>query len=307
MFAGLFLAVPVLVLLALGGLVLLLLTLTARPDHTLPSEVASARRHALVTSAAAAVVFLGTTGFLVWYATGRPTPGSVPPTPTWLGALPLLGAAAALTTLTLGELTWPRPRGQQRQATLNPRSAGSLLPHGWRVTAVAAMVVTGPVLLAGLLLADVSGRSITATGLGDGRISATSGPFPGSFYVVPQLLAFGLVALLAWGALRLVVLRPAVVRADVTTDTRLRASSAARVLRVFSVGLLLTAAGNLVFGGAAAANAYDTGWQHLLGTFATFAGAGLGLLAGGVLLAPAPRLSPSDGPVVPQPARVESS
>lgn len=76
----------------------LVLALTARPARTLPSVVASARRHSLLTSIAAGVEFVVTVGSLVWYVALRPTGGQVPPTPYWLGALPLIGAVAALTT-----------------------------------------------------------------------------------------------------------------------------------------------------------------------------------------------------------------
>jgi hypothetical protein len=280
--------------LALGVIVVLVLALTARPAHTLPSEVASARRHSLLTSIAAGVVFVGTVGLLVWFAALRPTVGRVPPTPYWLGALPLLGAVVALPVLGLGELTWPRPRDTQRVANLNPRTIRDLVPRGWAVITSGVAGVTVALVLAGWWAADGSGRSITALDLGDGRSSSTSGPFPGSFYVVPQLVALTVSALLVYAVLRLVVHRPAVVRADVATDNRLRTASAVRALRVAATAMALTCAGNLFFGGAAAANAYDAGWQQTVGRAAMFLGPAFGLAAIGLLLAPAPRLRQVD-------------
>lgn len=285
---------PLALFLALSAVVVLVLALTARPAHTLPSEVASARRHSLLTSIAAGVVFVGTVVVLVWFAALRPTVGPVPPTPYWLGALPLIGVVVALPVLGLGELTWPRPRDTKRVANLNPRTIRDLVPRGWAVVTTDIVLVAVGLILAGWWAADGSGRSITTTDLADGRSSSTAGPFPGSFYALPQLVALAASAVLLYGVLRLVVHRPAVVRSDVTTDNRLRAASVVRALRMVAAGTALTCAGNLFFGGAAAANAYDSGWQHAVGLAAMFLGPVFGLTAIGLLLAPAPRLRQAD-------------
>lgn len=294
MAASLILLLPLALFLALGVVVVLVLALTARPAHTLPSEVASARRHSLLTSIAAGVVFVGTVGLLVWFAALRPTVGRVPPTPYWLGALPLIGAVVALPVLGIGELTWPRPRDTKRVANLNPRTIRDLVPRGWAVVTSGVVLVTVGLVLAGWWTADGSGRSITALDLEDGRSSSTSGPFPGSFYVLPQLVALTASLGLLYGVLRLVVHRPAVVRSDVTTDNRLRAASVVRALRMVAAATALTCAGNLFFGGASATNAYDSGWQQTVGLAAMFLGPVFGLTAIGLLLAPAPRLRQVD-------------
>jgi hypothetical protein len=294
MAAGLLLLLPLVLFLTLGAVVVLVLALTARPAHTLPAEVASARRHSMLTSVAAGIAFVGTVGFLTWHAALRPSPGPVPPTPFWLGALPLIGATVALPVLALGELTWPRPRDNRRVANLNPRTIRDLVPRGWAVVTSGVVLVAVVVILTGWSAADGSGRSITALDLGDGRSSSTSGPFPGSFYVLPQLVALTVTAALLYVVLRLVVHRPAVVRSDVATDNRLRTASVVRALRVVAAATALTCAGDLFFGGAAAANTYDTGWQNTVGQVVMLLGAAFGCAAAGLLLAPAPRLPRAD-------------
>jgi hypothetical protein len=107
------------------------------------------------------------------------------------------------------------------------------------------------------------------------------------------------VALLAlYGVLRLVVLRPAVVRSDVATDNLLRAASAVRAVRVVVSALALTAAGNLFFGGATALRLYDPGWQQSLAVASMVLGGALGVAGILLVLAPAPRLPKAD-PVAP--------
>ena len=159
MFAGLVLVVPLFLLLAGGVVVMVMLALTHRPDAALSAELASARRHGVVTSGVAtAMLVLGP--LLVWVATS-----SLLPLGPLLGVLPLAGAATALLVLLTGELTWPRPRGTTRTAVVRDRSAGDLLRGGWaRVTAAA----TATTRAAAAGLADESGRMVAA-----GRTDAT--------------------------------------------------------------------------------------------------------------------------------------
>ena len=58
MAGGLVLLVPLLVLLVAGLVVLVTVAASARPDRTLTREIASARRHGVVTSAVAVAVML---------------------------------------------------------------------------------------------------------------------------------------------------------------------------------------------------------------------------------------------------------
>jgi hypothetical protein len=299
MAASLLLLGPAVLFATVGLVVLLVLALTARPDHALASEVASARRHGLVTAVLAGTAFVGTIAFLIALA-ARPSDGYVR---LWQGALPLIGAVVALLVLGLGELTWPRPRGLQREARLNPRTLGDLVPQTWTRILVGLVLLTLAVIGFGWWAAHPNGHSLTRADADD--FSATASPFPGADYGLPQLVALGVALLALYGVLRLVVLRPAVVRSDVATDNRLRAASAVRAIRVVASALALTAAGNLFFGGSTGLRLYDPGWQQNLSAAAMLLGAALGVLGILLALAPAPRL-PNVDPVAPQ-ARATTS
>lgn len=301
MAASLLLLVPAVLFATVGVVVLVVLTLTARPDHTLASEVASARRHGLVTSVLAATAFVATIAFLIALAS-RPSDGYVR---LWQGALPLTGAVVALLVLALGELTWPRPRGLQRQVNLNPRTLSDLVPQTWTRILVGLTVLTLSVIGFGWWAAHPYGHSLVRVHEGGLQVDSAS-PFPGSDYGIPQLVALGVALLSLYGVLRLVVLRPAVVRSDVATDNRLRAASAVRAIRVVVSALALTAAGNLFFGGTTGLRLHDPGWQQNLSAAAMLVGGSLGVVGVLLVLAPAPRLPKAD-PVVPQAPATTSS
>lgn len=298
MAASLLVLGPAVLFTAVGLAVLLLLTFTARPDDTLPSEVASARRHGLVTSVAAGIAYVAALALMIWFAT-RPSDGPVRPTPVWLGAMPLIGSAAALSVLALGEITWPRPRGLQRQANLNPRTIRDIVPRAWRHGLAA--LATASLVLAGIgwWAADATGRTITVHHAVEG-ITHTGGPFPGVFYGLPQLVAVVLTMLFLWTVLRLAVLRPAVVRSDIATDNRLRSASAVRAVRVAASGIALTSAGNLFVGGSTALGVLDPGWLQTLSAGAMLLGAGLGMAGIVLVLVPAPRLPKADPASLPE-------
>ncbi len=285
MFAGLVLVVPLFLLLAGGVVVMVMLALTHRPDAALSAEVASARRHGVVTSGVAtAMLVLGP--LLVWVATS-----SLLPLGPLLGVLPLAGAATALLVLLTGELTWPRPRGTTRTAVVRDRSAGDLLRGGWaRVTTAAAAALVVAVALAAWL-ADESGRMVAAgrTDATGARVWSGSGPFPGLDYGLPQLVALVVVAGLVLLVVRAATDRAAVVAADAATDQLLRRSSAARAFRVALVGTLLTLAADLFFGGMAAGHVF-VGVAHAVAVAAVLLGLGCGLAALVALLWPVPRL-----------------
>lgn len=302
MVSSLLLVVGAALFLAFGMVVLVVLAVTARPGHTLPTEVASARRHALVTSVVAQVSFVLTLVFLVAFA-GRPHDGAVRPTPVWLGALPLIAACVALLVLAVGELTWPRPREPQRQVTLNPRGVRDLLPPGWTLVLGLVSGTAVTVIAAGWALSAGDGHSISHTDP-SGAWSRAAGPFPGPDYGLPQLVALAAAILLGLGVLRLAVFRPAVVRSDVGTDNLLRRASAARAIRVVVAAAALTAGADLFFGGSAARRVYD-GFAQGLSLAAMVAGLGLGIAAVALVLAPAPRLSrrgPAGRPAAGSPA-----
>ncbi len=303
MAAPLLLFLPAMVFATFGVLVLVVLALSARPDHTLTSEVASARRHGLATSVLAEIAFVATIAFLLALAT-RPSDGSVRPTPLWLGAIPLIGALVATVVLAIGELTWPRPRGLQRQVNLNPRSMRDLVPGAWGLALAGFCTLNIIVIGLGWWAADPSGHSLSRRGSDVFR--ATASPFPGSDYGLPQLGAIAVALVLLYGALRLVVLRPAVVRSDVATDNLLRAASAVRAVRVMVSALALTSAGDLFFGGSTGLRLYDPGWQQYVAGGAMLLGGIIGVAGILLALAPAPRLPKAD-PVAPSDARTTTS
>lgn len=289
---------PVLVLTVVGPVLLVVLGITARPDHTLASEVASARRHGAVTAALAQAVFVTGLALLVALAT-RQADDSVRPTPAWLGAVPLLTSVLALLVLAIGEATWPRPRGHERLVNVNPRTLRDLLPRAWSGTLAGLVLLLGVVIAFGWWASEPGGRSIEVYHSSE-RLLHIGTPFPGAAYGGPQLLALGAAVAVLLALLRLVVLRPAVVGSDVATDNRLRAASVVRAVRLVASAVALTAAGNLFFGGSTAVAVHDPGWEQNLGLVGMLLGALLGL-AGVVLpLAPAPRLPRREPATQPQ-------
>ena len=287
----LLLALPAVIFLVCGLVVLVVLAATARPDDTLPSEVASARRHGLVTAVLAEIAFVVTIALLIALES-RPSDG-IRPTPTWLGAVPLIGSMVALVVLALGELTWPRPTGAARVVNLNPRSLPDLVPRSWATALAGLGLAAVAVAVTGWWVAAPDGHSLTRQGEGDLVLSSAS-PFPGADYGVPQLVALVATLVLLYGVLRLVVLRPAVVRSDVATDNRLRMASTARAIRVVVSALAFTAAADLFFGGATGVRLYDPGWQQSISAAAMIVGLVLGVAGCVLVLMPAPRLPRDD-------------
>jgi hypothetical protein len=266
---------------ALVGLVVL--ALSARPDHTLSRGLVSARRHGVTTSVVAVLLQVLGLGLTV-VGLGDATLTAV---------LPLAGSALALLALLVGELTWPRPRGTTRTAVIHDRSLGSLLRGGWARTAGGAATLLVLTLLVGGWLGDSSSSDasiVVSETLSDGTLTErAAGPFPGWAYGEPQLVVLGTVGVLLLLVLRAVTHRATVVTADLETDHLLRRASAARALRATSFGALVTAGADLFFGGSAAHNVHD-GVGGTLGIGAMLLGLGCAVAALVVVLVPAPRL-----------------
>lgn len=304
MAGGLVLVVPLLVLLVAGLVVLATVAASARPDHTLTRELASARRHGVVTSAVAVAVMLLT---LVLTPTGVTVAGV-----TVLGldgarlaaVLPLLGSTAALLVLLLGEVTWPRPRGVTRTALVHDRSVALLLRGRWAWTAGTAVALLLFTTVAGGLLAHEDDRSLhTEVRAADGTLLEAhgAGPFPGWEYGVPQLVVLGAALVVLALVLQAATTRATVVTADLDTDRLLRRASAARAYRTLAFGALVTAGVDLAVAGQAARRVFD-GWQDqgALGVLLLGVACAVGALV--VALVPAPRLS-RPAPASPEPVR----
>lgn len=297
MFGGLVVLVVPAVFLLAAVLVVLVVALSARPDHTLSHELASARRHGVATSAVAVLVMLAA---LALTPTGVDVAGI---DGTRLAAvLPLVGSAAALLVLLLGELTWPRPRGATRTALVHQRSIGMLLRGRWATAAGTSAGLLVLTALTGGFLAQEDGRSLrTEVRAADGTLLESHGasPFPGWEYGAPQLvvlaLAVGLLALV----LRAATNRATVVTADLETDRVLRRASAARAYRTLAFGALVTGGVDLLVAGSAARRVFD-GWQDQVALGVVLLGGVSVVGALVVALVPAPRL-PRHRPAAPEP------
>jgi hypothetical protein len=287
MAGSLVLVVPLLLLLVAGLVVLVALAASARPDHTLTRELASARRHGVTTSAVAVVVLLLTLALTPTGVTVAGLDGA-----RLAAVLPLTGSAAALLVLLVGEVTWPRPRGTTRTALVHDRSMALLLQGGWARVAGVAVSLLVLTAVAGGLLAHEDGRSLrTEVRAADGTLLESHGasPFPGWEYGGPQLVVLAVALVLLALVLRAATNRATVVTADLDTDRLLRGASAARAYRTLAFGALVTAGVDLLVAGGAARRVYD-GWQDPVALGALLLGAACCLAALVVALVPAPRL-----------------
>lgn len=146
----------------------------------------------------------------------------------------------------VGELTWPRPTGRVRRATLRPRRVADVAPAGMRRVAWTWFGLLTVTLVLGGLTAASDGRSV---GVERADWAASAGPYPGWFYGIPLLVAAALVVLGQEAVLRLVTRRPAVADAAEEWDRDLRRLSAHRVLRGTQLVLGLTTGAVLVLAG----------------------------------------------------------
>jgi hypothetical protein len=182
---------------------------------------------------------------------------SVTATPGLLAALgPVLAGAVFVLTLALGELTWPRPQGDRREAFLVRRPplapvrpfAARLVP-AWLALGTVVVVVAG-------LTARPDGRSVgTSTHDAAGLLlsSSAAGPFPGWPYGVPVLVGMVALVLLHLWVRHLITRRPAVAEVAPEEDLRVRALSATRVAQGVQLALAVTIVGLLLVAGGAAA------------------------------------------------------
>lgn len=239
--------------------------------------------------------------------------------PTVLGAGVLLGTIA-------GELTARPAVGIRRSAVVETRTLRTILPWGRAVVLAASTALLAGALAIGAAWgsADDLGRAgrvlsesctVGDPELGAVLTSGSRGPWPGSFYAVPLVVALLVLAGLVALALRAIVNRP---RPEI--DSR----GVDTMLRCWSVGNVLTAATVTVLGtlgpvallmlGALSGMRCDVGvtqtvvaWTAaVVGPLAT--GAAFGLLAG-LVLTPTirvddlPRALPGDAAPVGAPVR----
>ncbi len=279
--------VIVLVLLAVaaaGGAVAVAVALAAalsgtqerRPGLS-PALAGAARHHTLVGAAAWLLMALvgGTVVLVVLFGLTREA--------VLTSLVPLLLALSAVLVLLVGELTWPRPDGPVRHATLDSRVAGDVTRGRWSRVLSGVTVLAATAYVAGALAARPDGASV---GWEDATRGSAAGPFPGTTYVVPQAIVTALLLLAADGVVRAALQRSAVAGAGRTLDHALRQDAVDRAARIASCGVLLTLGCDAVFGGGAVARAWQSGGLHLLGLGLVVVGGLVALASCALLVAP---------------------
>lgn len=155
-----------------------------------------------------------------------------------LATVPALAALVGVTIAGVAELTWPRPRGERREASIAVRrgtEAGALTR-----LLVAGLAASGILLVLGALTAAPDGSSVERRwALG----AVGAGPYPGVTYAVPVGLALTALAIATWWALGRVDARPALGPDLDEVDRVIRLAARVRVLRFAAAGALLTCAG----------------------------------------------------------------
>jgi hypothetical protein len=219
------------------------------PATSVPAAFAAARRHAAVSTGLAWCALLAT----AWALQGTTRQVGGLTAGLLVGLTPTLAGAAFLAVHGAGELTWPRPTGAVRRATLAPRRVADLAPRGLRRFTWGVAVALLVVLAVGTLTASPDGRSVTIAH--NDSVVASAGPYPGWFYALPLAVACVVVLGGSESVLRLIARRPAVTDTSTEDDHRLRRASCARVLAGVQCVLGGTLAGVLGFAGLAAHNA----------------------------------------------------
>ncbi|KAE8765407.1 hypothetical protein [Georgenia thermotolerans] len=265
----------------------------ARPQNTPAATLVAARRHENRTSALALAGGL-VVAVLLLMADGAALPGP----PGGLTAVSLLGAAlVALLVHAVGELTWPRPVGAVRRASLRRRTMRDIGGRRAVLLGGTAALMALAIAIFGLT-ADATGRAVphpVTPVAGGGYVTGASGPYPGWAYGLPLLAALAVVLVVCAGVLRLVVRRPAVAGTREEDDLALRRTSARRILGAVQLFVGGTLAAVLLVAAAALGNA---GW-----TPAAWGVGGLGMLVGiaslvvaGTALVPPPGPAPAPMP-----------
>lgn len=224
-----------------------------RSGETTPVQAPSsdtalgARRHASVVRGLAwgALIVIGAatlrvvTGAVEGLAQGR-----------LLGLVPIAAGIALIAVHAVGDLTWPRPTGAIRRATLARRTAADITPGpAYRLTVAWGAALATTLIACGAFSDD--GRSL-ARAYDAGTRGA--GPFPGWFYGAPLLIATLALLIAVHGLLILVARRPAVAGAPDAWDLELRRHSARAALGGAQLVLGLTLAAVLMLAGMATRN-----------------------------------------------------
>ncbi|TPG14121.1 hypothetical protein [Pedococcus bigeumensis] len=294
-----FMVLPLALGFLIAGLVRLANTVRSR------GSARSAQARSLGASAATGVV--GLTATVAWLGLARGLNEDIR-----LSTLPALGCAATVLTAAVAELTWPRPTGSVRTASLDPRRARR--PAWLSRLVVVGIAATAAALAVGALTAASDGRSFARRA---GDVAATGSPYPGQSYGVVVGIAVTVLALATWFAWARVDARPALGPGHEDLDAAVRGASMVRVLRPAAVGTLSTAAGLWLTIGATVNQVTQNlrmndsrtpqppfDWVQNLGFVAITIGVVLVLLTLAALLSGSPRLPREDAAPAPGIAEV---
>ena len=297
-----FMVLPLALGFLIAGLVRLVDTLRSR------GSARSAQARSLGASAATGAV--GLTATLTWLGLADGLNEDIR-----LSTVPALGCAAAVLTAAVSELTWPKPIGAVRVASLSGRR--SVRPAGLQRLAVTGLAATVLALVVGGLTAAPDGRSFARR---TADVAAAGSPYPGASYALAVGLATVLLAVATWFAWTRVDARPALGPGREAIDAAVRGISMVRVLRPAAVGSLGTAAGLWLTMGATVGRVTqnlrmnDLGqapqppfdWVQDLGFAALGIGVVLGFLAVVALASVSPRLPREERGAVTDGARVSA-
>ena len=218
------------------------------------------------------------------------------PLPRPAGSGPVIAVAPFVVAISycvaryVGELTWPRPKGEVRTAPLVRRTIWAT--GGARLIGVLA---TAGLLAISLTVAgavgDGSGRGLHTAGLVSpygGLITTTVGPFPGWYFGIPMLIGLGLSLLTTILTLNLITRRPPLTALVPAHDAAIRRTSADRLLAGVQLCLGLALGGVWWIAGHAiyaASSDADGSWIFTLnGDLLARLGAGFAIVSGVVAL-----------------------
>ena len=209
-----------------------------------PSTAARrAVRHAVLTAVVAAVPLVVGLGLpLFEFVSVRL------PSPHLLAALPMASLVGVLAVYAVGEVTWPKPQGATRQATLTARTAADVAPP---VARSLVRVWAGATVVAAIAFALVASGPRRVSRVIDQHDAFTVGSFPGWLWTGPIVVVMLVVLVLCEVVLRLITSRPAVLDVSEEWDMWLRRRVARRVLRIVQLVIGLTLAGLVSLAGLA--------------------------------------------------------
>lgn len=182
---------------------------------------------------------------------------------------PLVGASVLLLCLCVAELTTPHVRSAVRTASLGTRRLGDVLDARSRVAAMAGVGLLTTLLAIGWLMGDPDdlGRAGRTLATQCGSFAQARGPWPGSFYGAPMLLALVVVVLTAVATLVAITRRARTSAATVAGDDAVRRAAGRRVLlTTAAVTLFSSVPVGLLMASALLALDCRPDWYPVLGT-----------------------------------------